>query len=110
MASPWATSATSSAGTSSKPPSRPAFTPPPERPEHFTTAYLHRVEELEAEVADAGLQLEAVYGVEGPAWLRKETLDDEGARKEVIRVARTVETERTLIGASAHMLAIAKRR
>ena len=82
---------------------------PPDRPALFTTAYFHRVEELEAEIVDAGFALDAVFGVEGPGWLREDALDDEAAREDVILVARAVERERTVLGASAHLLAFARR-
>lgn len=39
------------------------------RPEWFTTAWFHRPDELQSELADAGLQVEAVLAVEGPLWL-----------------------------------------
>ena len=82
---------------------------PPDRPALFTTAYFHRVEELRDEVEEAGLAVEAVYGVEGPGWLLEEKLDDELVRDDVIRVARALERESTALGASAHLLAIGAR-
>src|SRR4029450_5292602 len=42
---------------------------PTGRPEWFTTAYFHRPEELPGEVAEAGLRLDALLAVEGPAWM-----------------------------------------
>ena len=80
---------------------------PPDRPALFTTTYFHRVDELEAEVVEAGLVLDEVFGVEGPGWLR-DTLGDDVAREDVMFVARAVERERTVIGASAHLLALAR--
>jgi 2-polyprenyl-3-methyl-5-hydroxy-6-metoxy-1,4-benzoquinol methylase len=82
---------------------------PAERPALFTTAYFHRPEELREEVVEAGLELEAVFGVEGPGWLRAEQLDDELVRDDVLRVARAVEQEWTVIGTSAHLLAVARK-
>jgi len=82
---------------------------PRERPDHFTTAYFHRPEELRAEVEEAGFSVEALFGVEGPGWLREEHLDDELAREDVLRVARALEQEPTTIGTSAHILVIARR-
>ena len=74
------------------------------RLEYFTTAYFHRVEELETEVEEAGFALEGVFGVEGPGWLVGEE-----AGEDVLEVARRVEQEPTVIGTSAHLLAIARR-
>jgi SAM-dependent methyltransferase len=75
----------------------------------FTTAYFHLPEELEAEIEEARFGLLGLFGIEGPTWLRAEMLDDEGGLKTAVRVARAVEQERTIIGASAHLLAIARR-
>jgi SAM-dependent methyltransferase len=75
----------------------------------FTTAYFHLPDELEAEIEEAGFELLGSFGIEGPGWLRAETLDEEGGLETAVRVARAVEQERTIIGASAHLLAIARR-
>jgi SAM-dependent methyltransferase len=75
----------------------------------FTTAYFHLPEELEAEIQEAGFELEGLFGIEGPGWLRMESLDDADAFERAARVARLVEQERPVIGASAHLLAIARR-
>jgi SAM-dependent methyltransferase len=81
---------------------------PPGRPALFTTAYFHRPDELRAEVEEAGFAVVAVFGVEGPGWLRGDLLDDELVREDVLRVARALEEEPTTIGTSAHFLAIAR--
>jgi SAM-dependent methyltransferase len=75
----------------------------------FTTAYFHLPEELEAEIEEARFGLLGLFGIEGPTWLRAEALDDEGGLETAMRVAGAVEQERTIIGASAHLLAIARR-
>jgi ubiquinone/menaquinone biosynthesis C-methylase UbiE len=75
----------------------------------FTTAYFHRPEELKEEIRQAGFELEGLFGIEGPGWLRMETLDDKEVFETVVRLARTVEQERTVIGTSAHLLAVARR-
>ena len=75
----------------------------------FTTAYFHLAEELEAEIQEAGFELEGLFGIEGPGWLRMETLDDAEAFERASRVARALEQERSVIGTSAHLLAIARR-
>jgi ubiquinone/menaquinone biosynthesis C-methylase UbiE len=85
---------------------------PTERLDYFTTAYFHRPEELAAEVQAAGLDLNGVYGVEGPGWILPdvaERMADVHRRASLLRVARLVETEQSLVGSSAHLLAIAKR-
>ena len=83
-----------------------------ERLDYFTTAYFHRPEELARELAEAGLAQLALHGIEGPAWLLPdigERMDDPARRVEVLRVARLLESEPSVIGASAHLLAVAQR-
>jgi ubiquinone/menaquinone biosynthesis C-methylase UbiE len=75
----------------------------------FTTAFFHRVEELQAEVVEAGLTVEGVYGVEGPGWLVRDAWDDEKTRADVLQVARVLEQEPTAIGVSSHLLVVARR-
>lgn len=72
--------------------------------EFFTTAFFHHPDELATEVESAGFVFDAVFGVEGPGWLlieSAESLDD------IVRVARAVESEPSVIGTSAHLLAVA---
>jgi SAM-dependent methyltransferase len=75
----------------------------------FTTAYFHLPDEFEAEIEATGFELEGLFGIEGPGWLCMEALDGPEALERAARVARAVEQERTVIGASAHLLAIARR-
>lgn len=82
-------------------------TPNPDNPEWFTTAYLHHPEELPAEIADAGFDLETVLGIEGPAWLVEDQWDDPARREHLLFAARAVEAEPSLGGVSAHLLAVA---
>lgn len=81
-----------------------------DRPGAFTTAFFHHPRELEDEVVESGLLLEAVFGVEGPGgWF--DAPDAHAApeeRERLLWAARQVESEPTLIGASAHLLAIAR--
>jgi 2-polyprenyl-3-methyl-5-hydroxy-6-metoxy-1,4-benzoquinol methylase len=81
---------------------------PDRRPEWFTTAYLHRPEDLAAEVAAAGLLVQHVLGIEGPGWLIwRERWEDPQQRAQVLDTARAVEHESSLLGASAHFMVIA---
>jgi len=85
---------------------------PTDRPEWFTTAFFHHPEELTAEVADAGLRLEELVGLEGPAWLVgdvDERWADPERRERLLSTARAVEREPALLGLSAHLLAVARR-
>jgi SAM-dependent methyltransferase len=85
---------------------------PTGRPEWFTTAYFHRPEDIAPEIEQAGLAFETLIAVEGPGWFNQQLdswLDEEAARQRLLDVLRRLETEPTLIGASAHLLAIGRR-
>jgi SAM-dependent methyltransferase len=85
---------------------------PTGRVDYFTTAYFHRPEELRAEVVEAGLVVEGLYGLEGPAWILPDFADrwaDERRRADVIRVARALESEPSTLGVSAHLLAVGRK-
>jgi SAM-dependent methyltransferase len=83
---------------------------PTDHPAWFTTAYFHRPEELAAELTDAGFVDVQLYAVEGPAWLVRDLSDGESVLWErMLTVLRAIEREPTLIGASAHVLGVARR-
>jgi ubiquinone/menaquinone biosynthesis C-methylase UbiE len=82
---------------------------PDRRPEWFTTAYLHRPDELTKEVAEAGLVVEWVLGIEGPGWLIwHDRWDDPQKRTQLLDTARAVEAEPAVLGVSAHFMVIAR--
>ena len=83
---------------------------PTGHPAYFTTAFFHRPDELRQEVTDAGLTSVQLLAVEGPAWLLQDFdahWDDPGRRERLLDVVRRVEADPSLLGASAHLLAIA---
>jgi len=85
---------------------------PTNRIDYFTTAYLHRPEELRVEVEAAGLRVHAVYGIEGPGWVLPDfdaRWEDPTRRDALINVARMLEREPSLVGASAHLLVVARK-
>jgi ubiquinone/menaquinone biosynthesis C-methylase UbiE len=85
---------------------------PTGRPDWFTTAYFHRPEEIQPELEDAGLAFDHLLAVEGPGWMNQALdawLDDDAGRERLLQVLRRLEAEPSLIGASAHLLAIAHR-
>jgi SAM-dependent methyltransferase len=80
--------------------------------DYFTTAYFHRPEELGAEVMGVGLALEGVYGLEGPGWIMPditERMRNPRRRAALLQVARMLEAEPAVVGASAHLLAVARK-
>jgi SAM-dependent methyltransferase len=88
---------------------------PDAHPGWFTTAYFHRPDELEREVAAAGFDVRAVLAIEGAVGAAAEThaldawLDDPVRRDVLLRAIRRVEAEPSLLGASPHLLAVATR-
>jgi SAM-dependent methyltransferase len=80
--------------------------------EPFTTAHLHRPDELTAEVQESGFELDELLGVEGPGWLLarfNRAWADDAQRETLLELAALVESERDLIAASTHMLVVARR-
>lgn len=85
---------------------------PTERPEWFTTAYFHLPEEVRGEVKEAGFVVEALVGIEGPAWAAPNLdawLEDPRRRAKLLAAIERVEAEPSLIGASAHLLVVGRR-
>jgi SAM-dependent methyltransferase len=85
---------------------------PTSRLDYFTTAYFHHPHDLGREVADAGFELRGVYGIEGPGWLLPDfdsRWADPDARDALLGTARLLETEPTVLGVSAHLLAVGRK-
>jgi len=85
---------------------------PTNHPNYFTTAYFHLPDELHGEVEAAGLRHEATLAVEGPAWLIPrafENWDDAAHREHVLAAVQRIEREPSLLGMSAHLLAVARK-
>jgi SAM-dependent methyltransferase len=86
---------------------------PDGHPGWFTTAYFHRPDELQREVAAAGFDVTALVAIEGAVGAAAEThaldawIDDPDKRKTLLRAIRRVEAEPSLLGASPHVLAVA---
>lgn len=75
----------------------------------FTTAYFHTPDELAAEVGTAGFEVEPVLGIEGPGNHLNAGWDDPVQRENILTAARAVEREPSIIGISAHLLAVGRR-
>jgi ubiquinone/menaquinone biosynthesis C-methylase UbiE len=85
---------------------------PTSRLDYFTTAYFHHPDELRQEIVAAGLEVEGVYGLEGPGWLMQDFEQrwaDPRTRADLLRVARALESEPSLLGLSAHLLAVGRK-
>jgi ubiquinone/menaquinone biosynthesis C-methylase UbiE len=85
---------------------------PGNHPAYFTTAYFHRPEDLAGEIREAGFKNAHILAVEGPAWSAtrfRETWDDPAQREKLMEFLSLIEREPSLLGASAHILAVARR-
>jgi ubiquinone/menaquinone biosynthesis C-methylase UbiE len=79
---------------------------------YFTTAYFHRPEDLCAELEEAGFSEVGVKGVEGVAWMFADFESrwaDDALRHDILNIARALEAEPSIVGASAHLLAIGRK-
>jgi SAM-dependent methyltransferase len=78
----------------------------------FTSAYFHHPDEIAAEVAEAGVAVERLVGVESPLWLTGARLDEILASASLtgllLDLLRRVETEPSLLGASSHLVAVVR--
>ena len=80
-------------------------------PEYFTTAYFHRPEDLRLELQHAGFEQVRVLGVEGPGWMLGDFENrwaDPVSRRDIVDVARALESEASIVGASAHLIGIGR--
>ncbi len=85
---------------------------PTGHPDYFMDTFFHHPDELRQEVARAGFALTGIYGVEGPGWLLSDIdawWDNEEYRERLLHIARTLETEASLLGVGAHLIAVAEK-
>lgn len=85
---------------------------PTNHPEYFTTAFFHHPKELQTEVQESGFLYERTLPVEGPLWLSQYVVDnfhDQKRREHFLALARWLEEEPSLLGASAHLLVVARK-
>jgi ubiquinone/menaquinone biosynthesis C-methylase UbiE len=78
----------------------------------FTTCYFHRPEEIISEIADAGLTLVDLLPIEGMAhWIPDlaNRLADPDKRAIVLELLEHTEREPAILGATAHLLAVARK-
>jgi ubiquinone/menaquinone biosynthesis C-methylase UbiE len=85
---------------------------PENDPRYFTTAFFHHPDELRVEMKEAGFAGSQLYALEGPGWLLAnfgQYWNDPKLRSRLLAIIRSVETEPTLVGQSAHILAMARK-
>ncbi|MBF6327679.1 class I SAM-dependent methyltransferase [Nocardia transvalensis] len=80
------------------------------RPDWFTDAYFHLPDELHDELKTAGFHDISILAVEGPAGFGvcDDQLDDADRQASVLHAIRRIESAPELLGASAHLMAVAR--
>lgn len=85
---------------------------PTQHPNYFMDTFFHHPDELRTEVEEAGFSLPRVFGVEGPGvWLQNfdDHWENEERRVRMLQIASWLEAEPSLLGLSAHLLAVAQK-
>ncbi|HEX4997777.1 MAG TPA: hypothetical protein VFY29_06105 [Terriglobia bacterium] len=77
-------------------------------PEYFTTAFFHHPDEFRQELIEGGFPNVSLRSIEGPVWAPP-TPDTAEEYDRMMTIMRSLETETTLMGASAHIMAVARR-
>lgn len=86
---------------------------PTGNPIYFTDAFFHRPGELSREFLAAGFEVVEVVAIEGPGWLARDfdqLWKDPVHRQSLLDCVRKVEREPSILGASAHIMCIGRKR
>jgi ubiquinone/menaquinone biosynthesis C-methylase UbiE len=86
---------------------------PTGKPEYFTSTFFHHPDDIRTEIEDSGLELEKLLGIESIGGLLAdfdEVWQNTARREKILRFIRDVENEPSLMGVSAHIMAVAKKR
>jgi ubiquinone/menaquinone biosynthesis C-methylase UbiE len=81
-------------------------------PIYFTDAFFHRPGELSRDFLAAGFQVMEIAAIEGPGWLARDfdrLWNDPVQRERMLAAVRKVEREPSVLGASAHIMAIGRK-
>ena len=84
---------------------------PSGRIDYFTEAYFHRIEEIDAELAEAGFREIQTLAIEGPGWLLEDLdgwLADDVRRARLLAILERLEAKPSLLGVSAHLMSLAR--
>ena len=79
---------------------------------YFTTAYLHRPEELKKEITEVGFKLEALIAVDSFGGFLSdfdEKWKDDDYRELLLRTIRATESDTSILGMGGHSMAIASK-
>lgn len=80
--------------------------------DYWTTAYLHHPAELKEEIIEAGFHFRTLIGIDGFGWLLSdfnEKWQNQEYRELLLEKLRTVESDASLVGMSAHIMGIASK-
>ena len=83
-----------------------------DKPEYFMDTFFHHPDELKSELEDVGFTDISILGIEGPCWIMNnltDLFDDESFKIKIFEIAKTLENEKSIIGASSHLMAIGKK-
>jgi ubiquinone/menaquinone biosynthesis C-methylase UbiE len=84
---------------------------PTDNPDYFTSTFFHHPSELQREVIDAGFQFEALMAIEGIGYMVKDLEKNwEKNKKSILEIIQKTEREPSLIGASPHIMCVARKR
>jgi len=81
-------------------------------PAYFTDTFFHHPDELGAEVAGAGFEVEGLLAVEGISYMMADLSNNwlvEEHREFLLALIERTEAEPSLIGASPHLMAVASK-
>ena len=83
-----------------------------EDPSYFTTSYFHMPEELQAELAKSGFKNIELKSIEGPLWGQDKInflLEEDEKCQILMGFLEKLEDEKSIIGASSHIMAIGRK-
>ncbi len=86
---------------------------PTDNPNYFTDAFFHLPAELSMEATRAGFLIEGLEGIEGPGWLLSDLTDwmsDSKRHDQLMSLLEQLSSHESLVGASAHMMLIGRKR
>lgn len=86
---------------------------PTDNPAYFTSTFFHHPDDIVPEMEEAGLMLEKLLAIESIGGLLsdfEEIWQERQRRDRLLRFIRAVEDEPSLLGASAHIMAVAKKK
>ncbi|KGG79782.1 hypothetical protein [Caloranaerobacter azorensis] len=86
---------------------------PEKYPGFIARAYFHLPDELTNEITEVGLKHEKNIAVEGPVWIVpafEEKWNFEDSRRRMLKIAKIVEEEKSIMGMSPHFVAIARKK